>query len=108
MEKPILMTKVKNAIMKKRNNVSFALRNININGDKRGCSGFIVNDINQTVVYINTEPCGGALKYMYRYADNTKDFTGYHNRWAQSFEELINAVNDLLDKSPAEVNDTRI
>ena len=45
---------------------------------------------------------------MYRYADNTKDFSGYHNRWASSFEELIDAIDKLLDSSPAEAKERRI
>lgn len=100
------MTKVKNALKKKRANVDFQLRNININGDKRGCSGFIVNTDTKTTVYINTEPCMG--NYMYRYADDVKDFTGYHNRWAHTFSGFIDAIDELLDSSPEEKRDTRI
>lgn len=106
MVEPILMTKVKNAIMKRRNDVSFDLHNITVNHKKYGCSGFIINNNNQTTVYINTEPC--LNQYMYRYADNTKDFSGYHNRWASSFEELIDAIDKLLDSSPAEAKERRI
>lgn len=106
MGNPILMTKVKNAIKRKRANVDFQLKNININGNKRGCSGFIINTDTKTTVYINTEPCMG--NYMYRYADDVKDFTGYHNRWAHTFDELIDAIDALLDSSPEEKKDTRI
>ena len=103
---PILMTKVKNALAKTGKDLEFVLQNININGEKRGCSGFIVNKANNTVVYINTERVQNRL--MYRYADNTKDFRGYHNRWANDFEELISSVDELLAGSPEENNDFRI
>ena len=106
MGNPILMTKVKNAIKRKRANVDFQLKNININGNQRGCSGFIINTDTKTTVYINTEPCMG--NYMYRYADDVKDFTGYHNRWTHTFDELIDAIDALLDSSPEEKKDTRI
>lgn len=106
MTRPILMTKVENALKKKRANVDFQLQNVYINGVKRGCSGFIINTDTNTVVYINTEPHMG--NYMYRYADDTKDFTGYHNRWAHTFEELIDAVDVLLNSSPEEKNDSRV
>lgn len=44
---PILMTKVKNAVKKALgNDIRFKLRNIDINGCKRGCSGFITNPAN--------------------------------------------------------------
>lgn len=102
----ILMTKLKNAMLKTGMDLSFELRNININGDKRGCSGFIVNNDNGTIVYVNTESC--LDRYMYRYADSVKDFRGYSNRWANGLDELVEGVAGLLKKSPAEMNDRRI
>ena len=107
----ILSTKLKNAINKQCGDMplQFTLKNITINGAKRGCSGFVRNLDNNTVVYIDTEePCLSNLHYMYRYANNEKDYTGYHNRWANSLEELAKATIDLLKKSPQMVNDRRI
>lgn len=105
----ILMTKLKNAINKQGGEMplQFTLKNITINGEKRGCSGFVRNLANNTVVYINTEELHYSnLKYMYRYADHEKDFTGYHNRWANSLEELAKATINLLKSTPQ--NDWRI
>ena len=34
----------------------FHLKAINVNGQKRGCSGFIVNKANDKICYISTEP----------------------------------------------------
>ena len=105
----ILTTKLKNAINKQGGDMplQFTLKNITINGAKRGCSGFVRNLDNNTVVYINTEePCLSNLHYMYRYADHEKDYTGYHNRWANSLDELAKAIINLLKSTPQ--NDWRI
>jgi hypothetical protein len=107
----ILSTKLKNAINAHANgmDLQFALKNISINGSKRGCSGFIRNNVNGSVVYVNTEePCYSNLHYMYRYADNEKDYKGYHNRWANTLDELASAICTCLHKTPQEVNDRRI
>ena len=90
-------------------NLQFTLRNISINGRKTGCSGFVRNLDNGSVVYVTTEePCLSTLHYMYRYAENEKDSRGYHNRWANTLEELAAAIVDLLRKTPQEVKDFRI
>ena len=107
----ILSTKLKNAINAHANgmDLTFTLKNISINGAKRGCSGFIRNNKNGSVVYVNTEePCLSTLHYMYRYADNEKDYTGYHNRWANTLNELASAICTCLHKTPQEQNDRRL
>ena len=106
----ILSTKLKNAINAKSNgmNLQFTLKNININGQKRGCSGFIRNTENGAVVYVNTEDsCLSNLHYMYRYADSERDFTGYSNRWADSLEELATGICRCLT-TDGRANDRRI
>ena len=107
----ILSTKLKNAINKYAEgmDLQFTLKNIVINGSKRGCSGFIRNKANNSVIYVNTEePCLSNLHYMYRYADNERDFRGYHNRWANTVEELASSICRCLHKTPQESNDRRI
>lgn len=107
----ILSTKLKNAITKHSNgmDLTFTLKNITINGSKRGCSGFIRNNANGTVVYVTTEePCLSSLHYMYRYADNEKDYTGYHNRWANTLDVLATEICRLLHSTPQEQNERRI
>lgn len=108
----ILSTKLKNAINKQANgmNLTFALKNISTNGYKRGCSGFIRNNANGTVVYVCTdEPCVSFLDpYMYRYADNEKDYTGYRNRWANTLDQLAINICACLKSTPQEQNDRRI
>ena len=107
----ILSTKLKNAINTHSNgmDLTFTLKNININGSKRGCSGFIRNNANGSVVYVTTEePCATFLKpYMYRYANHEKDYHGYHNRWANTLDELTTEICRLLRSTPQEQNDRR-
>lgn len=106
----ILSTKLKNAINKQAHgmNLTFTLKNISINGSKRGCSGFIRNKANNSVIYVTTEkPCLSNLHYMYRYADNEKDYRGYRNRWANTLDELAGAICTCLHKTPQEVNERR-
>jgi hypothetical protein len=86
----ILSTKLKNRFSSAHN---VALKNIAVNGDKRGCSGFI--ERGGVIVYVNTEPCG-SLGYMYRTAEHMKDYTGGANRWAKDLDSLVAGVNQLL------------
>ena len=86
----ILSTKLKNQFPSA---YTVALKNIAVNGDKRGCSGFIARG--GAIVYVNTEPCG-SLGYMYRTAKHMKDYTGGVNQWAKDLDSLVNGVNALL------------
>lgn len=107
----ILSTKLKNAINAHANgmDLTFTLKNISINGSKRGCSGFIRNNANGSVMYVTTEgSCLSNLHYMYRYADNEKDYKGYRNRWADNLDALADAICTCLHKTPQEANDRRI
>ena len=102
----ILSTKLKNAINKHANgmDLAFKLKNININGVNRGCSGFIRNNANGSVIYVNAEKsCASWVpRFMYRYADNEKDYKGYRNRWADSLDELADAICICLKCTPQE------
>jgi hypothetical protein len=68
------------------------LKNISVNGDKRGCSGFIARG--DAIVYVNTEVLGGG--YLYRTAAHMKDFTGGANRYAKDLDSLVRGINELL------------
>ena len=64
--------------------LEFALRNIRVNADVRGCSGFVKNTVTGKIVYVNTEPSPyGPLsdKVLYRTAEHFKDYTGGRNQW---------------------------
>ena len=109
-----LSTKLKNLITKvskdKDMDLQFYLKNILVNGQKRGCSGFVKNKKNGLIVYVDTE--GSVLSslknYMYRYADDIKDFTGYRNRWCDTPEQLASNICALLTNPNEKARDIRI
>lgn len=96
-------TKLRNAINKKmpENSYEFDVRNISINGDKRGCSGVIGNKEKGTYVYVTTEKtgCSWLKPYMFRRAESMNDCGGSNsvNLWASDFSELVKDVVDLLE-----------
>lgn len=95
----ILKTALKNAVVRKNraNNYEFHLNNISINGNKRGCSGFIKNSINNKIVYVNTETSPLLQnKLLIRYAKSLTDYTGEHNRFAKSKDELTAMIIAML------------
>ena len=87
----VSMTKIKNQLKNLDMNLTVKLSNIRINGQLRGCSGFITNNDTQKIVYINTEsacetsPFGG--KILYRTASHDRDFTGGQNQWIDPNEK---------------------
>lgn len=85
----ILSTKLKNQFSPAH---VVALKNIRVNDDKRGCSGFV--SLAGRIVYVNTEVLGGG--YLYRTAEHLKDYTGGPNRFARDMESLVTGVNQLL------------
>lgn len=87
----ILSTKLKNQFP---SGYTFALKNIAVNGDKRGCSGFI--SLGDSIVYVNTEVLGGG--YMYRTAAHLKDYTGGVNRFARDLPSLVAGIVQLLNR----------
>jgi hypothetical protein len=95
----LLKTKLKNMFEKEKGNLEleYHLKNIVVNGSKRGCSGFIVNKNNNKIVYITTEStCASWLHpFMYREAKSTKDYTGGRNNFTTK-DKLIDEVLKML------------
>ena len=91
----ILSTKLKNRFSPAH---QVSLKNISVNGNKRGCSGFI--SLAGAIVYVNTEPCGSP-GLMYRTAEHLKDYTGGPNRWAKDLDSLVAGINQLLARDAA-------
>lgn len=89
MSQLILSQKLKNRFSC---NEVFYLKNIVINGDKKGCSGFIT--LGDNTVYVNTESAFGY--YLYRKAKHTKDYVGEVNRYAKDINALVDGINNLL------------
>lgn len=68
--------------------ISIKLKDISVNGQKRGCSGFVT--CGESCVYVNTEhTCFGPIfdKSMCRYAYNTKDFSS--NRLKNGYNQFV-------------------
>lgn len=96
MTKPLAMTKLRNQLTTLNADLTIELRNIRINGDLRGCSGFITDPDSGAVVYVSTEPVFGQVRqFLYRTAKSNRDYSGGRNRYATP-DELPRAVIDLL------------
>ena len=112
----ILAIKLKNALKKANEKygygLKFDIKNIVIDGAKRGCSGFVTNTQNGSCVYTNTEKtCISHLGVMYRYANDNKDYHGYRNHWTGSdytVDSLAHDIIDLLWATPQEIQESRI
>jgi hypothetical protein len=85
----ILSTKLRNRFLSTHN---VTLKNISVNGNKRGCSGFIERE--GAIVYVNTEVLGGG--YLYRTAKHLKDYSGGVNQYAKDLNSLVDGINSLL------------
>lgn len=93
----LLATRLKNAIKREmpEANIEFVLHNINVNGRKLGCSGFVVNKDNGMVMYVTTETT--RLGYLYRRAKSTSDYVGGINRFANTEAVLVKGIVDGLN-----------
>lgn len=97
-KKVLLSTALKNKFKNIEIPLEFHIKNILINGEKRGCSGFIKNTENNNIVYLTTEPLTfGPLsgKIMYRTAKSLKDYTGGNNHWTTE-ENFVDSVKAML------------
>lgn len=91
------MTQLKNRLAKIDPELKIELRNVRINGQLQGCSGFVTNPATGKIAYVSTD-CnhGRSLNdSYYRTAESTRDFRGGLNKFA-SYDELPRAVVELL------------
>jgi len=94
----LLMTKLKNQLHKINPDYECHLRNINVNGQKRGCSGFVVNPENGRVVYVDTESSVYeplANQSLIRYAEHTRDYRGGQNNYCPT-DNTAQAIHKML------------
>ena len=92
-----LAVKTKTAIKKAfGGELEFSLKNINVNGVKTGCSGFVKNPANGSIVYVDTEPsvCGNTV--YCRYANDFGDYRGYRNHNLKNFDALVREAAEML------------
>lgn len=103
----LLKTKLTNQLCEEAEkqgvNIEIVLKNISVNGSKRGCSGHVINNSTGSCVYLNTEASVyGPLsdKVMYRLAKDAKDYSSNslkngNNRWCKP-EDLASSVIHTL------------
>lgn len=88
--------KLRNRLRAIRPDLVIEIKNVRVNGQLRGCSGFVKNPANDHIVYVNTEDNLRSGEALYRTAESMKDYRGGRNRFA-AHEELPDAIVDLLD-----------
>ena len=87
---------VQNQINALGGNFEFNLQNIRLSGKPYGCYGFIRNQDNGVIVYVNTETSPVVKKKLtYRYATDMYDLRGCSNNTATE-ETFCNAVHKHL------------
>ena len=104
-----LENQLKSEAVKRGMKIETFIKNISVNGVKRGCAGFVANKISGSCAYINTEgSCYAPLsgKSMYRLARDTKDFSSVslrngNNRWTED-ANLASSVIFLLEREKGE------
>lgn len=96
-----LKVKIEFELAGKRDAYTFHLTTIVINGQKRGCSGFIESNETHKLAYITTEPFfeGGLYgderkTLMYRTARNLRDYSGGNNNWG-SCNDIVHCVESI-------------
>lgn len=98
----ITSRKLKGRLRKLNPDLTFDVKDIKINGQTRGCSGFVTNPKNGNIVYVNTEqsmydPRTLKDRILYRRAKHGKDYTGERNQWSNDKDIQRDIVN-LLEK----------
>ena len=96
MSKPLLATELTNQLKALEPNIVTHLKNYRVNGQARGCSGFVHFPDGVKIVYVNTE-LGYMQKPYYRGARHLKDFTGGRNRFSESNDTLAQDIIDHLN-----------
>lgn len=91
------MTQLKNRLAKIDPDLEIELRNVRINGQLQGCSGFVTSPATGKIAYVNTDCNHGRSvgNAYYRTAESTRDFRGGPNKFA-SYGDLPRAVVELL------------
>jgi hypothetical protein len=98
--KALLATKLRNELLAINPDLQVQIRNVDVNGTKMGCSGFVTDPATSRVVYLNTDHNHGTNydRAYFRVARDAKDYRGGLNHFS-GYTELAEAAADLL-KSP--------
>ena len=99
----ISMTKIKNALKKGCGYSTENCHNVRVNGQLRGCSGFVRKDGSDKIVYFNTEYITSLGRnddrLLVRYAKSTRDYCGEQNRYC-SFETFLRTMDAMFAPPP--------
>jgi hypothetical protein len=92
--------KLRNAIRRLDPSLQVELRNVRVNGQAMGCSGFITNTVTGAIVYVDTDHNHGLSldNALYRTAAHNRDYTGGVNRFSD-YAGLASAVVALVNGS---------
>ncbi|MCB5280465.1 hypothetical protein [Arthrobacter sp. ES1] len=95
--KALLATKLRNELLAIKSDLQVQLRNVDVNGIKMGCSGFITDPATGRVVYVNTDHNHGTNfdRAYFRVAREAKDYRGGRNHFS-GYTELADAAAELL------------
>lgn len=94
----ISMRKVKNLLKKKGVYTVENVHNIRVNGQLRGCSGFVRLTNGNRYVYFDTEvfsECSGPRDILVRYAKGPEDYVGEINNYT-SWAEFGKTIDEML------------
>lgn len=96
---PRLLTRaVKNRMLKVDPNLEFDIHQVNVNGRKMGCSGYVTDPETGNVIYLSTdfiEVIGQHMDVMFRTVKDKNDTHGLTNHWASDDTFAAEAVHLL-------------
>lgn len=91
------MTKLKNRLTKLDPELVCHLKNVRVNGQLRGCSGFVVNPHNGRIAFVSTDCYHGdrCPEALYREAESLHDYHGGLNHFC-SYAQLPSELVEFL------------
>lgn len=99
---PITSIKLRNRLKKDHPDLKAELKPIRVNGQMRGCSGFISDPVTDRVAYVQTEPSVyNNLGILCRQAASTSDYAshGFRNNFvADDLDALVEGIEKILDR----------
>lgn len=94
--KTLLAVKLKRELLAVNAGLTVQLKNVTVNGEKMGCSGFVTDPGTGRIIYINTDHNHSTNhRALFRVALHDKDFRGGINHFAE-YGELAEEAVDLL------------
>ena len=96
---PLLALKLKRQILAANPALDVQLKNVAVNGEKMGCSGFVTDPGTGRIIYISTDHNHGTSRQaLFRAARHDRDYHGGHNHFTKH-ADLAQDVVELLKSS---------